>query len=201
MAPAVVPTVAVIDSPGQLGAITHPSRLRVLDALRTPGSAAAVARRLGEPRQRVNHHVKELEKAGLLTSVGERRNGNFVEQLYQSVASTFTVSPRLVWGDPVRAEALAAQVSLQNLVEFGERLQRDAAALLDRAAFDEAASDEEDVASATVETIVHFADATARAAFLDDYLELTAELIERHASANGPGYTVGLVVHPATEVR
>jgi DNA-binding transcriptional ArsR family regulator len=187
--------VKVIDAAEQLGAITHPTRLRVLDALRTPGSAAAVARRLGEPRQRINHHVKELEKAGLVTSVGERRNGNFVEQLYQSVGSTFTVSPRLAWGDPVRAEALAAQVSLANLVEFGERLQRDAAALLDRAAFDG-----EDVASATVETTVHFADAAARAAFLDDYLALTAALVERHASANGPGYTVGLVVHPATEV-
>jgi DNA-binding transcriptional ArsR family regulator len=185
--------VKVIESAPQLQAITHPTRLRVLDALRAPDSAAGVARGLGEPRQRINHHVKELEKAGLVVPAGERRTGNFVEQLYQSVGGTFTISPRLAWGDRARAEALASQVSLEHLVEFGERLQRDAAALLDRAAFDG-----EEIASAAVEATVRFPDAAARAAFLDEYLQLTADLIRRHASANGPGYTVGLVVHPAT---
>jgi DNA-binding transcriptional ArsR family regulator len=184
----------ILDSTEQLLAITHPTRLRVLDALRTPDSAAGVARTLGETRQRINHHVKELEKAGLIVSAGERRNGNFVEQLFESVAGTFVLSPRLTWGDGERVRALTDQLSLQHLIEFGERLQRDAAALLDRAAFDA-----EEIPSAAVEATVHFADAAARAAFLDEYLELTAELIERHASAAGPGFAVGLVVHPTTE--
>jgi hypothetical protein len=34
--------------------------------------------------------------------VGERRNGNFVEQLYQSVASAFMVSSRLALSAPLR---------------------------------------------------------------------------------------------------
>jgi DNA-binding transcriptional ArsR family regulator len=184
----------VIDSPEQLVAIAHPTRLRVLDALRAPDSAAGVARRLGEPRQRINHHVKELAKAGLLASAGERRTGNFVEQLYRSVAGTFTISPRLTWADRARADALASQVALERLVEFGERLQRDAATLLDRAAFEG-----EHIASAAVETTVHFPDAAARAAFLEEYLQLVTALVERHASARGPGYTVGLAVHPTPE--
>ena len=86
---------AVLESADQLAAITHPTRLRVLDALRAPDSAAGVARALGEPRQRINHHVRELAKAGLLVDAGERRKGNFVEQLYESAAGTFVVSPRL----------------------------------------------------------------------------------------------------------
>jgi DNA-binding transcriptional ArsR family regulator len=184
----------VLDSAEQLAAISHPTRLRVLDALRTPGSAAGVARELGEPRQRINHHVKELAKAGLLVSAGERRNGNFVEQLYQSAAGTFVLSPRLAWGDRERVRALADQLSLEHMVEFGERLQRAAAALLDRAAFDA-----EEIPSAAVEATVHFADAAARSAFLDEYLELTAQLIDKHATASGPAFSVGLVVHPTTE--
>ena len=40
----------ILDSTEQLLAITHPTRLRVLDALRTPDSAAGVARTLGETR-------------------------------------------------------------------------------------------------------------------------------------------------------
>jgi DNA-binding transcriptional ArsR family regulator len=188
------PHAQTLKSSEQLLAIAHPTRRRVLDALRSPDSAAGVARTLGEPRQRINHHVKELEKAGLIAAAGERRNGNFVEQLFESVAGTFIISPRLAWGDGERVRAMADQLSLQHLVEFGERLQRDAAALLDRAAFDG-----EQIPSAAVEATVHFVDAGTRAAFLDEYLTLTASLIERYATTTGPGFTVGLVVHPTTE--
>ena len=185
---------ALLETAEQLAAITHPTRLRILDALRVPDSAAGVARQLGEPRQRVNHHVRELAKAGLLVGAGERRKGNFVEQLYESAAGTFIVSPRLTWGDGARLRALADQVSLENLVTFGERLQREAATLLDRAAFDG-----EEIPSATVDATVRLRDAAARAAFLDEYLTLTAELIERYAVTDGESYTVALVVHPKTE--
>jgi DNA-binding transcriptional ArsR family regulator len=185
---------AVVDNTDQLAALTHPTRLRILDALRTPDSAAGVARRLGEPRQRVNHHVRELVKAGLLVDAGERRKGNFVEHLYESSGGTFVVSPRLTWGDGARLQAIADQVSLHHLVDVGERLQRDAAALLDLAAFEGA-----QIPSATVEATVRFADAEARAAFLDEYLALTARLIERHATQEGEAFTVAFVVHPTPE--
>ena len=185
---------AVLDAADQLAAIAHPTRLRVLDALREADSAAGAARRLGEPRQRINHHVRELAKAGLLVEAGERRKGNFVEQLYESVAGTFVVSPRVTWGDGERLRAMADQVSLQHLVELGERLQRAAVALLDRAAFDG-----EEIPSATVEAEVRFADEQARAAFLEEHLELTSQLIERYASRDGEAYTVVLAVHPRHE--
>ena len=74
-----------------------------------------------------------------------------------------------------------------------ERLQRDAAALLDVAAFDG-----QQIPSAAVEAVVRFADAEARAAFLDEYLALTASLVEKHAAPDGEPFTVALVVHPST---
>ncbi len=183
---------ALIESAEQLVAITHPTRLRILDELRTPGTAAGAARALGEPRQLVNHHVRALAKAGLLRRAGERRNGNFVEQLYESTAGTFVLSPRITWGDGERVRTLTEQLSLRNLVEFGERLQRDAVTLLDRAAFEG-----DEVPSATVEATVRFADAAARSAFLNDYLALTASLVEKYAAVEGDAYVVGLAVHPS----
>lgn len=183
---------AMIDSADQLVAITHPTRLRILDALRTPGTAAGAARKLGEPRQLVNHHVRALAKAGLVRKAGERRNGNFVEQLYESTAGTFVLSPRITWGESERVRTLAEQLSLRHLVEFGERLQRDAVTLLDRATFDG-----DEIPSAAVEATVRFADPSSRTAFLDEYLRLTAALIEKHAADDGDAYTVGLVVHPS----
>ena len=185
---------AVLDASAQLAAIAHPTRLRVLDALRVADSAAGAARRLGEPRQRINHHVRELAKAGLLVEAGERRKGNFVEQLYESIAGTFVVSPRITWGDGERLRAMADQVSLQHLVELGERIQRAAVTLLDRAAFDG-----DEIASATIEAEVRFVDEQARAAFLDEQLALTSKLIERYASSEGEAYTVALAIHPRAE--
>jgi DNA-binding transcriptional ArsR family regulator len=181
----------LIDTSEQLAAITNPTRLRILDELRTPGTAAGAARSLGKTRQLINHHVQRLAKGGLLRPAGERRNGNFVEQLYESSAGTFILSPRITWGDGERARTLADQLSLRHLVEFGERLQRHAIALLDRAAFDG-----DEIRTATVEATVRFADQAARSAFLDEYLALTTELLAKHAANDGDTYLVGLAVHP-----
>jgi hypothetical protein len=56
----------------------------------------------------VNHHVKELEKVGLLEGAGERRKGNFVEQLYETAAGTFAIeaTPTEAWHalEEVRAQ-------------------------------------------------------------------------------------------------
>src|SRR5262245_7358439 len=185
---------AVIETPDELAAITHPTRLRILDALRVADSAAALVGRRGRARQRINHHVRELAKVGLLVEAGERRKGNFVEQLYESAGGTFVVSARVTWSDGARLRAIADQVSLHNLVEFGERLQRDAALLLDRAAFDG-----EQVPSAAVEATVRFADAQTRAAFLEEYLALTSRLVEQYAAPEGVAFTVALAVYPSTE--
>jgi DNA-binding transcriptional ArsR family regulator len=185
-------TVRTIGDPEALQALSHPLRVRILDALRQPDSAAAVARRLGEPRQKVNYHLKELERAGLVVAEGERRNGNFVENLYRSAARTLVVLPRAAWGDPRRLAALADQVSLENLVGLGERLARDAAVLLDRAAFEA-----EEIASAAIEAEVRFGSEADRAAFLDEYLAAVGPLLRRYGTAAaGTPYRVALAAYP-----
>ncbi len=47
---------------------------------RRPGWPAPI----GHSRQLVNYHLKELERAGLIVPAGERRKGNFVEQLFRA---------------------------------------------------------------------------------------------------------------------
>lgn len=183
--------VRTIDDPEALQALSHPLRVRILDALREPDSAAGVARRLGEARQKVNYHLKELERRGLVVTTGERRRGNFVESLYQAVARTLVVLPRAAWGDPRRLAALVDQASLENLVTLGERLARDAAVLSDRAAFDA-----EEIASAAVEAEVHLAGEADRAAFLNEYLAAVGPLLRKYGTRAGAAYRVALAVYP-----
>jgi DNA-binding transcriptional ArsR family regulator len=178
----------------RLGALTHPIRVRILEALRDPGSAAAVARSIGQPRQKVNYHLKELEAVGLIEPIGERRVGNFVESLYRAVARTFLISPEVAWGDSRRADTLGRQHSLQTLVLLGERLQRDAAVLLDRAAFES-----EEIASASVVAETHFASEADREAFLAEYLRVTADLLKKYGKKEGAAYRVALAAYPETE--
>ena len=183
--------VEVLDNPETVAALAHPLRVQILDALREPDSAAGAARKIGEGRQKVNYHVQALVDAGLLRSAGERRNGNFVEQLYESVAGSFMVSPRLACGDDRRVQALRAQVPLEHLVHLGERVQHDAIELLDRAAFDG-----EEIASATVEATVRFANEDARASFAKEYLDAMKPLLKKYGSRNGEAYNVALAVYP-----
>jgi DNA-binding transcriptional ArsR family regulator len=186
--------VHVVEDIEALQVLGNPLRVRILDLLREPGSAATLAREVGETRQKVNYHLKELERVGLVEPAGERRAGNFVETLYQAVGRSFLVSPRVAWSDPRRVDALRQQHSLENLVIVGARLQQDAITLLDRAAFDG-----EEIASAAVEADVRFADEQDRAAFLDQYLKSVQELCDRFGSKQGLPYRVVVAAHPAAE--
>ena len=186
--------VHVVEGTDELAALAHPLRVRILDVLRSPASAAAVARAVGQSRQNVNYHLKELERTGLVRRAGEQRKGNFMETLFESVAPTILISPRALWGDEQRAEALKAQLSLENLVLLGERLGRDASVLLDRAAFDG-----EEIASAAVEAEVHFANETARAEFMREYLAAVGPLLTKYGRRKGTHYRVALAAYPDPE--
>ncbi len=187
--------VLVLEDTERIGAVTHPVRAAVLAAMRAPTTAADVARRTGQSRQNVAYHVRELARVGLLRHAGERPNGNFMEQLYEASASSILISPRCTWKGGERDRALADQVSLGAIVAAGEQLQRDAAGLLDQAAFEGV-----EVASASVTTEVRFADEAARTAFLRDYLAAVAELTERHGSPDGEAFRVLLAAYPDPEV-
>lgn len=180
-----------VDDADGLQALAHPVRLKILDALRTPGSAADAARACGIPRQNVNQHLKKLERAGLIEKVDEVPTGNFVASIFRTIAPTIVISPRAVWADGRRLDAMREQVSLENLVTVGERLGRDAAVLLDRATFDG-----ESVASAAVEAEVSFPDEASRAAFMHDYLAAVGPLLDRYGARQGRPYKVSLTAYP-----
>ncbi len=185
--------VALVDRPDAVQALAHPLRLRILEALRGAESAAGIARVVGSTRQNVNYHVRELERAGLVRNAGERRTGNFVEQLYEPVANTLMVSPRLTWGEGQRA-ALQDQVSLEQLVDLGERIQRDAAGLLDRATYEGL-----HVSSASVVAEVRFPGPAERSAFMEEFLAALGPLLRKYGATEGVPYRAALAVYPEPE--
>src|SRR5690348_4564089 len=104
--------VQVIESPVSAAVALDPVRSRLLAELAEPASAAALALRLGIPRQKINYHLRTLE-AHKLVRVAEKRNwGGLTERLLVATATSYIVSPAAmgdVAADPERtADRLSA---------------------------------------------------------------------------------------------
>ena len=106
-------------------------RREVLEALREPGSASTLAPRLGESRQRINYHLRELEKAGLVELVEERPRRGFTERVVRATARAVLVEPEVV-GDLATAtqDRFAADMliaastrTVQHVAEMREKAQ------------------------------------------------------------------------------
>lgn len=182
-----------VHTPEAVQAITHPIRAQVLSVLREPATAAIVAREIGLPRQKVNYHVKALLNAGLVKHAGERRKGNFMEQLYQAVARRFVISPTAAWDRDKLTKTLREQTALANLSRIGESMQHDAAVLLDMAA-----DQDVEVPSVAIETELSFADQADRGQFMQEYMAAIAPLMKKWSSPAGDAYRMTLAIYPET---
>src|SRR3981081_3266650 len=85
--------VAVIDDPAAAEVSLDPVRARLLAELAEPGSATMLAAKVGLPRQKVNYHLRALERHGLVELVEERRKGNMTERVMRATAASYVISP------------------------------------------------------------------------------------------------------------
>lgn len=160
----------------------QPLRRRLLEELQRPDSAAGLARRLDLSRQQVNYHLRELERAGLVELVEERRSGNFVERVVAASARRYVISPEVLGSLGGDLEEVRDHFSSAYLVATAARTIRDLASLRERA--DEAGKR---LATMTLSTEVRFATAEERDAFARELTESVARLVQRYHDANAPG--------------
>ncbi len=90
------PAVLVLESPEAAASLLNPLRRRILEHLTRPDSASGVARHLRLPRQKINYHLRELEKRGLVRLVEEQRRGNVTERVVVAAARSFALSPKVL---------------------------------------------------------------------------------------------------------
>jgi len=181
----------VVESPEQAMALLNPLRSEILSRLTEPASAAEVARGINEIPQRVNYHLKALEKVGLVRKVGSRQVRNLVEVLYLAIARTYILSEALNWASDT-VQQMKDQGALSHLVNTAERIKRDALLLMER-------SDQEaDIPSATLDASIRLASAEQRSAFVEEYVQLVNQLVKKYQSkADGQEtYQVILAVYP-----
>jgi DNA-binding transcriptional ArsR family regulator len=158
-------------------ALLHPLRLRILDSLREPDSAAGVARRLRIPRQRVNYHMRELARTNFLERAGQRRRRNMIERRYRTTAQGYILSPELLGklglALPQAEDAFSAAYLLGFLAlaqaELGQATR-------------EAAQQNKRLATLSVTSELRFESAEQRAKFAAELHRVVLDTVRRYAS-------------------
>lgn len=186
--------VAVIEEPGAAEVSLDPVRARLLAELVEPASATMLARRVGLSRQKVNYHLRALERHGLIELVEERRKGNVTERVMQATAASYVISPAAlsaVAPDPSHARD---QLSARWLLAVAARLVRDVGLLLTGAA-----RARKQVATFALDGEVRFASAADRSAFATELGDAVTGLVARYhddAAAGGRTHRVIVAIHP-----
>lgn len=141
-------------------AALSPLRRRLLEQLAEPASASELARRLDLSRQKVNYHVRELERLGVVELVDERPRRGFVERRLRAVQRD--------------------RFSSAYLLSAAARMAGDVATLRERAA----AADER-LATLTLEVDIAFASPAALRSFAEELSATVGRLAaEHHQPAN-----------------
>jgi DNA-binding transcriptional ArsR family regulator len=189
--------VGVIREGRRVAALLRGPRQFLLHHLGTPDSASGLARKLGMPRQRINYHLRELEREGLVEMVEERRRGNCVERVVRATARAFVISPEAFGDLGAGAEREVDRASAGFQIATAARAMREVARL--DASAREAGKR---LVTLTLDSEIRFADAASRAAFATGLAEALAGLLVRHHSPDtegGRSYRLTAFVHPMPE--
>ena len=187
--------VAVIDDPAAAEVSLDPVRARLLAELAEPGSATMLAAKVGLPRQKVNYHLRALERHGLVELVEERRKGNVNERLLQATARSYVISPAAlaaVAPDPDRAPD---RLSARWLLALAARLVREVGMLIASAT-----RAGQPLATFALDSEVRFANAADRAAFVTELTSAVTTLVSKYhdeATPGGRAHRVVVAVHPS----
>ncbi|MFG1947063.1 ArsR/SmtB family transcription factor [Nonomuraea sp. NPDC048826] len=189
--------VTVIEDPAAAEASLDPMRSRLLAELVEPGSATTLAAKVGLARQKVNYHLRTLEKHGLVELVEERKKGNVTERVMQAKAASFVISPvalAAVQPDPERAPD---RLSARWLLAVAAKLVRDVGTLITGAT-----TAGKRVATFAIDGEVRFASAADRAAFAEELADAVARLVSKYhdeQAAGGRDHRLIVAVHPAVK--
>ncbi|MCZ4097386.1 helix-turn-helix transcriptional regulator [Streptomyces sp. SID13666] len=190
--------VTVIEDPAAAEVSLAPIRARLLAELMEPASATMLAARVGLPRQKVNYHLKALERHGLIELVDERRKGNVTERMMRATAASYVISPlalAAVQPDPARSRD---QFSARWLLAVAARLVRDVGTLLTGAA-----KARRPLATFALDGEVRFASAADRAAFIEELAAGVGALVLKYHDASAEGgrdHRVVVAVHPTVKM-
>jgi DNA-binding transcriptional ArsR family regulator len=163
--------------------LLEPKRRAILERLQAePNSASGLARVLEMPRQKVNYHLRELERVGLVEAIETKRKGSVDERIVRAKAEQYLISPEALGQLGQSPEERRDRFSIAYLISAAGRIIRDLGILAPRAA-----RARQRLSTLTVELEVRFANAEARSAFTEELVNHMAALAAKYHDEASPG--------------
>jgi DNA-binding transcriptional ArsR family regulator len=198
--------VALLDEPDRLRIGLSPIRRRLLERLRQPASATQLASELAMGRQRVNYHLRALEKAKLVDLVEERQRRGCIERILVARAQAFIVDPSVMTAKTGSNSAAGIggvsrtaqdKFSAEHLIDTAADMVRDVTRM--RALAEKQGTR---LLTFTMQTDISFAEPDDLERFTTAVAELVArEAAKFHTPAGGRRYRVVIGGHPSPSPR
>jgi len=186
--------VEVLADPGRVAALLPPIRRKLLHNLDQPDSASGLARKLGITRQKINYHLRELERAGFVELAEERQQRGCTERLVRVTSRALLISEDFLGRFAANPDQIRDTFSSAYLIAAAGRAVRDCATLRQRA--DHA---HQKLATLAIETEISFQSAGDFKAFAEELAEHAARLAVKYNRSGTPGarrFRVLLASHP-----
>ncbi len=186
--------VEVIDDPMAAAVALDPVRSRLLSELAEPASAAALANRLGIPRQKINYHLRALESYDLVHVAEKRQWGGLTERKMVASAASYLVSPSAMGPVAADPERNPDRLSASYLIALAARIVREVQSLLIRAA-----ETEKRLPTLSIDTVIRFRSAAERAQFSQELTQAISSLAAKYHDPKAPGgrpHRLVAVAHP-----
>jgi DNA-binding transcriptional ArsR family regulator len=182
-------------------AALSPFRLGLLKGLQQPESASGLARRLGLPRQQVNYHLRELERAGFIEMSEARQRRGCTERIMRL---TSRVSfPRADEAAAPPSDARAGQeghsFASAHLLAAASAVASEVAELRARA---DAAGKR--LVTTTLQSEIRFPTPDDYRAFVEGLTAAVARLVARHAAPDDPrsrAHRLTITLNPTLQAR
>lgn len=173
--------VDVVADAGRAAVLMSPVRQEMLRHLGEPSSAAAIARRMELPRQRVNYHLRELESRDLVELVEERQRGSVVERIYRRRGDSYAISSEALGGLGSEPEGVQDRFSSAYLIALASRSIRELGALQRGAG-----KAGKKLPTFSLEVDVRFASAARRNEFAERLTTFLGELAREYHDESAP---------------
>ncbi|MEV7603855.1 helix-turn-helix domain-containing protein [Paenarthrobacter sp. NPDC089322] len=191
--------IEVIEDPAAAEVSLDPIRTRILQELVDAATATQLAAKVGLPRQKVNYHLKALERHGLVELVEERRKGNVTERVVRATAASYLISPVALASVAPDPRRFADRFSAFWLLALASRTVQEMGKLISGAA-----AARKKLASFAIDGEITFRSAADRAAFAEELGVAVTRLVDKYhdggaaAAAGGARkHRLVVVLHPA----
>ena len=180
---------------GRAAQALSPFRLGLLEGLREPESASGLARRLGLPRQRINYHLRELERAGFIEMSEARQRRGCTERIMRltsrvSFPGAGEAAPGGQEGHGFASAHLIAAASAvaAEVAELRARADAEGKRLL----------------TTTLQSEIRFPTPGDYRAFVEGLTAAVARLVARHAAPDDPrsrAHRLTIALNPMLQAR